>query len=354
MEFPVFGHNVNFPGYGGFWVANSITSTVMGFANRAVQNKATEDNIAFQRELQRAREITEDKKMQEEIAFKRRLLSISRQYQQEQVAAQYENQIKRIDLQEYLRTWPLNKSLPNTALTLARNASNGQSLPLNVILLHSTLKPLKRGIPDVEDKSVFASLEKDLEQQDFALLGNVLFHRDAAQDSHEVFGGNSTIINIHFLMGQIPTLVISPRYDEYNKRIEFTAAVWEAQAERPMILPLFSMEHDAAQMLDAPYYQSCQIAKIRTAITAITGVVRDSYMILTRGGKATFPELLSDPAHNWMKSIIEGLPALKQYINNEYNNILLALDEQKTPMLLDVYSKEDLMAMRKQVKAVEV
>lgn len=354
MEFPVFGHNVNFPGYGGFWVANSITSTVIGFANRAIQNKATEDSIAFQHELQRAREITEDKKLQEEIAFKRRLVDVSRQYQQEQVAAQYENQIKRIDLQEYLRSWPLNKSLPNTALTQARNAAKGQNIPLNVILLHSTLKPLRRGVPDAEDKTIFASIEKDLERQDFALLSNVFFHRDAAQDSHEVFGGNATIMNIHFLMGQIPTLVISPRYDEFNKRIEFTAAAWEAQAERPLILPLFSMEHNADEMVSNSYYSSCQIAKVRTAITAITGVVRDSYMIFTRGGKATLPELLSDPSHNWMKSIINDTPAIKQYITSEYHNLIMALDEQKVPKLLDVYSAEDLKAMREYVKAVEI
>ena len=94
MNIPIGSQNIALPGYGLFWVANSISSTVMGLVNRNLKDKASERNEEFQMEMRRAQEITDDKRMQEEYAFKRRLLDLSRQYRSEQSAIQFDYQKK--------------------------------------------------------------------------------------------------------------------------------------------------------------------------------------------------------------------------------------------------------------------
>ena len=66
-----------------FWVANSISSTLLGWNNRRLQDKAHERNQEFQLEMERARRITDDERMQEDIAFKRRLVALAREQRQE-------------------------------------------------------------------------------------------------------------------------------------------------------------------------------------------------------------------------------------------------------------------------------
>ena len=94
MNIPIASQNINFPGYGMFWVANSISSTLLGWRNRHVQDKAHERNQEFQLEMERARHITDDKRMQEEIAFKRRLVALSREQRQEVAKASFISKLK--------------------------------------------------------------------------------------------------------------------------------------------------------------------------------------------------------------------------------------------------------------------
>ena len=70
MDIPIASQNIRFPGYGMFWVANSISSTLLGWNNRRLQDKAHERNQEFQLEMERTRHITDDECMQENIAFK--------------------------------------------------------------------------------------------------------------------------------------------------------------------------------------------------------------------------------------------------------------------------------------------
>ena len=83
MNIPIASQNINFPGYGMFWVANSISSTLLGWNNRRLQAQAHEKNQEFQLEMQRASLITNDERMRKEIAFKRRLVALAREQRQE-------------------------------------------------------------------------------------------------------------------------------------------------------------------------------------------------------------------------------------------------------------------------------
>ena len=350
MNVPIASHNIRFPGYGAFWVANSITSTVMGWRSRSLQKKAQEHNQEFQLEMERAKTITEDKKLQEEIAFKRRLLDLSRQYRQEETMTSFNAQMQAIELRTYLQyCWPLDATLPYVVL----QEINGNSAPihprLNVILRHSQLLPQKKhgGIND-GDAGLFEELEYSFEQE-ASFIGDIKFRKDAAKGSSAITGSNASIMNIHFLMSQIPTLVIAPYYNA--GKICFNGAVWEPQAARPMIRPLLSFDYEPIQAANDDKYRKQKMDLFHAATSVIAGSVRDSYMLLTQGKAPTMPEWLNDARHKKLKQIAMSEKSFKQFIQQENNNVLAALDEENMPHLLEVFHKEDVENMKEQVES---
>lgn len=330
-----------------FWVANSIVSTVMGTANRCIHEEAAQRNFDFQRELEDARNIAQDEIEAEKIAFKRRVMKLSRQYRQVESAKMFDQQLKAIELQSFIeKYWPLAPALPNIILNeIEESKLSSRPLPLNVILLHAPLLPPKVAPMAIKvhnkDIEIYKELERKLEKS-LRTLGDVKFCKDSCINTDFV-GGNANMMNIHFLMGGLPTLVISPKYNNEGKMI-FNAAVWEAQAIRPLIRPLFSISYEPLIAERDDEYIKQAIEKIETALTVIVGATRDSYMLLTQGKSPKLNSLLNDK----MKAVVEQDKALKDFVKQEYENIVNALDVKYSPKLLEAYSKEDVESMKLQ------
>ena len=201
MDIPIASQSINFPGYGMFWVANTLTSTFLGWNNREVQKKAHENNLEFQLEMERARFITEEERIQKEIAFKRRLMAVSREFRQTEKRAAFNEQIKALELKHYLQyCWPLDPQLPYVFLKeLADDTVHSQRL--NVILMHSPFLPLKAYGSDVNelDAGIYSSLEYDIRKEDIPLIGiSDIDYREGACIKPDMTGGNASIMNIHF------------------------------------------------------------------------------------------------------------------------------------------------------------
>lgn len=350
MDIPIASQSINFPGYGMFWVANSIGSTLLGWNNRRLQEKAHERDQEFKLEMERAKNITEDKKIQEDIAFKRRMVSLARQYRQEEATTSFENQLKAVELQTYLmHCWPLDPQLPSIILEETKKNYNKTGSSLNVVLLRTPLLPQKRygGVNDL-DADIYNKLEYLIYNGDALCIGNVVYRKDACSKGITT-EGNAAIMNIHFLMSQLPTLIISPRYS--NGKMYFKGAVWEPQAARPLIRPLFSFDYLPEDALNSKEYQTKVIGLLHTSISIITGAVRDSYMLLTQGKVPTLNNWLNDGNHKEMKAIVNEQQEMKQFIRQENKNILEALEEKNMPHLLEVFNEEDIKSMREQVKS---
>lgn len=350
MNVPIASHNIRFPGYGAFWVANSITSTLLGWRSRSLQEQALKQNQEFQQELEIAKTITEDRKIQEEIAFKRRLLDLSRQYRQEETTASFNAQMEAIELKTYLQyCWPLDPTLPYVVLQEIKKNKVPIHPCLNVILMHSQLLPQKKygGVND-GDAELFERLEY-LFNQDVSAIGDIRFRKDAARGSSAITGSNASIMNIHFLMSQIPTLVIAPYYS--GGKMNFNGAVWEPQAARPMIRPLLSIDYEPIQAANDEHYCKQKMAVFHAAISVIAGCVRDFYMMLTQRKAPTMPDWLNDDQHKEMKQIVMGENGIKQFILQENSNTQAALDEKNMPHLLDVFNKEDVEHMKELVES---
>lgn len=330
-----------------FWVANSIVSTVMGATNRNIHEEAAQHNLDFQRELEDARNIVQDELEAEKVAFKRRVMKLSRQYRQAESVQMFNQQLGTIELQSFIeKYWPLAAALPNIILNeIEQSRFSSEPLPLNVILLHAPLLPpnvapmaIRANTKDLE---TYRELERKLEIN-LRMLGDVKLRRDSCVNT-DFAGGNANMMNIHFLMGGLPTLVISPKYNNKGKMI-FNAAVWEAQAIRPLIRPLFSISYEPLiAERDEKYFKQA-IEKIETALTIIVGATRDSYMLLTQGKSPLLDKLLDEKK----KVLIDSDKGLKAFVKYEYENIVNALDEKHSPKLLEAYSKEDIEHMKLQ------
>lgn len=354
MNIPIASQNINFPSYGMFWVANSISSTLLGWRNRHVQEKAHERNQEFQLEMERARHITDDERIQEEIAFKRRLVVLSREQRQEAARKSFNAQMQAIELRYYLQhCWPLDPLLPQTILQEIRNGADSSSPRLNVILMHAPLLPLRAYGTDAneQDAGIYKELEYAIKKEDVPLIGNLNFRKDACQKP-DLTGGNASIMNIHFLMSQMPTLVIAPQYRE--GKMYLSGAVWEPQASRPLIRPLMNFDFNPVEAEKSLEYRQQMIGLLHASTSIITGAVRDSYMVLTQGGSPTLPALLNDSNHREMKRLVTGNAGLKAFIKQENDNILAALDEEKMPRLLEIFDKKDIEAIREQVRSNEL
>lgn len=350
MEIPIASQNVHLPGYGMFWIANSISSTLLGWKNRHVQDKAHERSEAFQLELERARNLSDDQKRQEEIAFRRRMLEVARQYKQEESVATFISKMKVDELQTYFKQcWPLDPQLPYVLLEKTKNEKALAHPHLNVILMRTPLLPQKKyGGANEHDKALYDELEYSVTQKDIPIIGNVHYWKDACCKP-DIQGGNASIMNIHFLMSQLPTLVVAPHY--IDGHINFKGAVWEPQAARPLIRPLFNIDFSPEKALADDEYRKGAMETFHAAVLVITGSVRDSYMLLTQGKKPTLPYLLNDPAHETMKAIATSHEGIQRFIKQENQNILASLNEEVTPHLLEVYSQEDINDIKEQIQS---
>lgn len=354
MNIPIASQMINFPGYGMFWVANSISSTLMGWKNRQWQKEAHERNSDFELELERARIISEDKKIQEEIAFKRRMVAVSRQYRQEESTKMFQKQMEMMELRHYLQyCWPLAPELPDILLDEIQKGNPTINKRLNVILLHAPLLPTKRrGEQNDQDASLYKALEYQISREDVPAICDLNYREGAANKDQwgtaDITGGNAIIMNIHFLMSQIPTLVISPQY--CNGQMYISGAVWEPQTARPLIRPLINYEYDIEEALKSPEYQEKMLKVFHASISTIAGAVRDSYMLLTQAKTPTLPLWLNDSKHQEMKKIVFETSCIKHFLEKENESIISALDESHTPHLLEVFNKEDIKAIKEQVK----
>lgn len=345
---------------GMFWITNSIMSAVMNFTNQELRDKANERNEEFQLELERARTETQIEMEAEKIAFKRRMMTLSRQNRLKQSVITYNQQLEKIELQAFIgKYWPLSQSVPYSLITEVQRAGEQQKeLPLNVILLHSPLLPTRmtlagKEIPNPGDKRLYEQIEEIILTEDIPIISNkhgnnvdeeLIFRKDSCETT-DFIGGNTNMMNIHFLMSPIPTLVVSPRYHE--GKVYFNSAVWEAQAARPIMRPLFSIDYEL--YVEKNEDEKRQVIDLfRAAYSTIIGTARDSYQVLVKGKKPTF-NLLMDK-NSIIKQFVMGNENIHQFVRQEYLNMLNALDVNKTPRLLEVLEEADVKYMQREIQ----
>ena len=195
-----------------------------------------------------------------------------------------------------------------------RKLGYGTQVPLNVILLHTL------GNAGIDYDEIVDSLDIYGDK-----LGNIEYRRWCDKD----IARNAALFNLHAILGNIPTAVISPLF--WKNKVHFTAAMWDAQCEtKPLVRPLFSIDCDFMQLKTSDYRKMFQ-QKLTMITTIISGCARDSYVLLAHGLTPTFPKVLQgDEALRKMLLAKENKPVL-DFILNDYRNTIQSLTKLESP-----------------------
>ena len=343
-------------GCGPFWIANSITSTFLGKTNNDLHHQISEENEQFQLKMERMRYESQEKIEAERIVFRRHLMDITREYQRKERAQAAKNMEERGELNFF--QWPLD--LPAGTI-LKQTQTKKEQYRLNVILLHNPIIASEKGMIKHRENYI-TNIEQDIYKlmefsisQDAQQIVDVHFRQDAcnkkAKNNPDYIMTAADIMNIHFIMGSIPTLVIIPKYQE--NMLYLSAAMWDELAARPLIRPLFALQHDSVLAYKDEKYRKEVIERLHYTVSIITGVVRDQYAVLTWGKQPTLHNLLNAPQNGRMKQFALRSPAIKGYISQEYQSTLKALETDNKTSLLQAYGQTDIDRMKAMIAEQE-
>ena len=298
---------------------SSITQGIFASDRRSLQEQMTQDNLEFQRRLN-DRHVESDKEMMNlRRQWMQEKLIAMRRTRAEQNFAMHQLKLDTTEMQAFFRSYlPIS---PNTINTLMHTSDNYRRLgysqdqcPLNVLVLHTKHNELNR----FED--IYDYLDKLRSQ-----IGDVTFPRWCEKNAEQ----NVAILNLHAVMKNIPTVVISPYYHESNDSMLFTVAMWDAQSDvKPLIVPIFSMPcYDAFSA--AGVDKKRKLLNNMSMVSALlSGCARDIYALYAFGAQPTLPSVLK---HN--KKLVALLQQtemseLCKVLYNEYDVVVKALSTQ--------------------------
>lgn len=286
--------------------------TVFGFDKRSEQERQADLAEQHQIELLKARVEFQDEIEAQKIADMRTKMAVARKYRSEEKFEQTKLQHRTEELKAYFtRCLPIMEQAIPIMLDAAqgyKTSGYDSNCPLNVVLLRTKQEALKYD-------DIFNELDRIQDQ-----LGNIKYRRWCDKD----VAHNSAILNLHAIMSNIPTLVISPYFQ--GGSIHYTASMWEAQSDtKPMIRPLFSMPCSIEYILPNQKFTEEGKKAIQEQIALITmivsGCARDSYMLMTQGRTPTLPSFLKDNPNILESLLKDENKQLCSFMLNEYKTM---------------------------------
>ena len=287
-----------------YMAISSTLQTVFGIQRRNELERTAEESQRLAEDLRIAREQVDSELEDLKIKELQAKMIVARKYRAEE---KYEvNKLNEMasEVRLYFNKFlPIDGAMLPVILDTAhdyRVRGYDFNCPLNVVLLHA-------GQSLINYESINDKLEK-LEAE----LGNVVFRRWCNKN----IGRNGAILNLNYVMANIPTLVISPCMQ--GGMIHFTVSMWEAQSgQKPLIRPLFSLGCNKEELKSEEGKARIE-SNMVFVTTVITGCARDSYMLMSLGCRPTFPRYLEK--HPDVKKML-GLPIykdVKQFVIDEY------------------------------------
>lgn len=290
----------------------STMQTIFGIEKRSDLERQSDINQEFQRELSAARALFQEEQKAQEYANLRAKMVVQRKYRAEEKFEQTVLQHRTEELKTFfMRSLPIGQVAIPLLLDAARNYKSlgyNAKCPINVVLLHTRQDALKYN-------EIFDELDKS--QND---LGNLIYRRWCDKD----VARNAAILNLHAIMSNIPTLVISPYFQ--GGSIHYTASFWEAQSEaKPMIRPLFSIkcpsEYIAPKRKFTTEGRNAIQNQMTLISTIISGCARDSYMLMSQGLPPTLPHYLKNNPEITKSLLLPENKEICSFMLNEYKTM---------------------------------
>lgn len=298
-----------------YMAISSTLQTIFGYQRRNEMEQSAMESQQLADELRMARDKVDRELEDQRIKETQAKLIVARRYRTaEKAEVDRLNKMAgeiRLFFNKYL---PIDSAMLPVILDIARDyrmKGYDTSCPLNVLLLHTG-----------ENMIGYDSVNNRLERTE-AELGNIVFRRWCNKNAAH----NGSILNLNYVMANIPTLVISPFMQ--GEMLHFTASMWEADSgQNPLIRPLFSIEckreelkseEGRTRIEDSLFYVS----------TLIAGCARDSYMLMSLGRKPTLPSYIE--YHPQLKTFLcqPANHSVRQFVLDEYASTVKCLSEQK-------------------------
>lgn len=298
---------------------SSITQGIFASDRRSLQEQMTQDNMDFQKWLNEYQEQSDLEMMEQRRRWMREKLVTMRQQRAEQNFAMHQLKLDTTEMQAFFKSYlPIS---PNTIKTLIHTSNEykerGYSqdcCPLNILILHTKHTELNKFV------DVYEYLDNLQEQ-----ICNVTFPRWCEKNAEQ----NVAILNLHAVMKNIPTVVISPYYQEPNDSMLFTVAMWDAQSDvKPLIIPIFSMPCNAAFSI-TEFDKKKELLNNMSMVSALlSGCARDIYALYAFGAQPTLPSVLRQN-----KELVDLLQQkemleLRKVLFSEYDVAFKALSTQ--------------------------
>lgn len=305
-----------------YMLISSTLQTVFGYEKRNDLEKQSDIAQQHQLELRKAREEFQDELEVQKVADMRAKMAVARRYRAEERFEQTVLQHRTEELKAYfMRCLPIKPQAIPIMLDVARNYKTlgyNVDCPLNVVLLRTKEAALNYN-------EIFDDLDRSKDQ-----LGNIEYRRWCDKD----VAHNSAILNLHAIMSNIPTLVISPYFQ--GGAIHYTASMWEAQSDsKPMIRPLFSIPCPIDYILPNQKFSEEGRKAIQKQIalisTVVSGCARDSYMLMTQGIAPTLPSYLRNNPYVLENLLKKEYGQLCSFMLNEYETMNELLSTTECP-----------------------
>lgn len=289
---------------------SSIIQGIFADDRRSLQEQMAQDNMEFEAMINARHESYDADMISHRREWMHQRLTEMRRTRAEQCFASHKLQLDTIEVEAFIKQYlPISDNAIQPLLTMAdtykKNGYSQEKCPLQILLLHTKHRELNKYI------DVYDYLDEIKGQ-----IQNVEFPRWCEENAEQ----NVSILNLHAIMKNIPTVVISPYYQASTNQLLFTVAMWEAQANtKPLIIPVFSMECDPASFIDKnPEKKKELLNRVSWVCALLSGCARDIYMLYAFASKPTLPSVIfkNKELANLFKD--NKMYELKKVILNEY------------------------------------
>lgn len=303
-----------------FFFTSAIQSTLFGEMGRHNQAEMMESNLEFREHLQNIRNQYSKERLENQLLFRRESYELGRQYLIEQTLAQYESRKKMADFADFIDNyWPL-ASTPFAVLENRKDYLERKSvIPLNVLIAKT------EATSSLRDTSLYGTFCKSLISELQNKLPGVTI--EDSPWSKACQSRISEAMNINYIMGGIPTLIIFPYQD--GKTLGIETASWSFGRG------LQSMNH--TKLLQIENVDSEDAAEITlSAVKATIGMTRDAYMLAEYHAPAVYPQLVDNK--------VLSVPVLRKHLSEYYKDMAKLIS---SPEFKQLCSKEELQSIER-------
>lgn len=301
-----------------FFFTSAIQSTLFGELGRHNQEEMMLSNLEFREHLQDIRNQYSKERLEDQLLFRRESYELGRQYLIEQTLAQYESRKKMADFADFIDNyWPL-ASTPFAVLENRKDYLERKSIiPLNVLIAKT------EATSSLRDTSLYGTFCENLISELQNKLPGITIEKSPWCKSSQ--SRISEAMNINYIMGGIPTLIIFPYQDGNTLGIE--TASWSFGRG------LQSMNHTKLlQIENVDSNDSTELAL--SAVKATIGMTRDAYMLAEYHAPAVYPQLVDDK--------VLSVPVLRKLMIDHYHDMKRLVD---SPEFKQLCSKDELLSI---------